>query len=64
MKTYVNTSLIDAHNAQMQLEQLEGVRLRRAGALEVYGKFFLICAAGIATLMIAFGIMIWLRHQF
>jgi len=26
MKTYVNTSLIDAHNAQMQLEQLEGVR--------------------------------------
>ena len=24
MKTYVNTSLIDAHNAQMQLEQLEG----------------------------------------
>ena len=60
MKTYVNTSLIDAHNAQMQLEQLEGVRLRRAGALEVYGKFLLICAAGIATLMIGFGIMKWL----
>lgn len=60
MKTYVNTSLIDAHNAQMQLEQLEGVRLRRAGALEVYGKFLLICAAGIATLMIGFGIMMWL----
>lgn len=60
MKTYVNTSLIDAHNAQMQLEQLEGVRLRRAGALEVYGKFLLICAVGIATLMIGFGIMMWL----
>lgn len=60
MKTYVNTSLIDAHNAQMQLEQLEGVRLRRAGALEVYGKFLLVCAAGIATLMIGFGIMMWL----
>lgn len=60
MKTYVNTSLIDAHNAQMQLEQLEGVRLRRAGALEVYGKFLLIFAAGIATLMIGFGIMMWL----
>ena len=44
----------------MQLEQLEGVRLRRAGALEVYGKFLLICAAGIATLMIGFGIMMWL----
>ena len=60
MKTYVNTSLIDAHNAQMQLEQLEGVRLRRAGALEVYGKFLLVCAAGIATLMIGFGVMMWL----
>ena len=62
MKTYVNTSLIDAHNAQMQLEQLEGVRLRRADALEVYGKFLLICAAGVATLMIGFGIMIWLMN--
>ena len=60
MKTYVNTSLIDAHNAQMQLEQLEGVRLRRAGALEVYGKFLLVCAADIATLMVGFGIMMWL----
>ena len=60
MKTYVNTSLIDAHNAQMQLEQLEGVRLRRAGALEVHGKFLLICEAGTATLMIGFGIMMWL----
>ena len=24
MRTYVNTSLIDAHNAQMQLEQISG----------------------------------------
>lgn len=60
MKTYVNTSLIDAHNAQMQLEQLEGVRLQRAGTMEVYGKFLLICAAGLALLMIGFGIMMWL----
>lgn len=60
MKTYVNTSLIDAHNAQMQLEQIEGVRFQRAGTMEVYGKFLLICAAGLALLMIGFGIMIWL----
>ena len=60
MKTYVNTTLIDTHNAQMQLEQLEGVRLRRAGIFDVYGKFLMICAAGIATVMIGFGIMMWL----
>lgn len=60
MKTYVNTSLIDAHNAQMQLEQMEGVRLKRAGTMELYGKFFLICAAGLALIMIAFGVMTWL----
>lgn len=60
MKTYVNTSLIDAHNAQMQLEQIEGVRLKRAGTMELYGKFFLICAAGLALIMIAFGAMTWL----
>ena len=60
MKTYVNTSLIDAHNAQMQLEQMEGVRMKRAGTMELYGKFFLICAAGLALIMIAFGIMTWL----
>ena len=30
MRTYVNTSLIDAHNAQMQLEQMEIVRFQRA----------------------------------
>jgi hypothetical protein len=60
MRTYVNTSLIDAHNAQMQLEQMESVRFQRAGTMEVYGKFLLICAAGLALLMIGFGIMMWL----
>lgn len=60
MNTYVNTSLIDAHNAQMQLEQLEGVRLHRAGTLEVYGKFLLICAASLSLLLVGFGLMIWL----
>ena len=60
MKTYINTSLIDAHNAQMQLEQLEGVRLHRAGTLEVFGKFLLICAASLSLLLVGFGIMIWL----
>lgn len=59
MKTYVNTSLIDAHNAQMQLEQMEGVRFQRAGTMEVYGKFLLTCAAGLALLMVGFGIMMW-----
>jgi hypothetical protein len=60
MKTYVNTSLIEAHNAQMQLEQLEGVRLHRAGTLEVYGKFLLICAASLSLLLVGFGLMMWL----
>ena len=60
MKTYVNTSLIEAHNAQMQLEQLEGVRLQRAGTLEVYGKFLLICAASLSLLLVGFGLMMWL----
>ncbi len=60
MKTYVNTSLIEAHNAQMRLEQLEGVRLQRAGTLEVYGKFLLICAAGLSLLLVGFGLMMWL----
>ena len=39
MKTYVNTSLIEAHNAQMQLEQLEGVRLQRH-QLQYFVQFF------------------------
>ena len=60
MKTYINPALIDAHNAQLQLEQLEGVKLKRLGVFEAYGRFLLICAAGVATLMVGFGLMMWL----
>lgn len=60
MKTYVNTSLMDAHNAQMQLEQIENIRLKRAGTMEVYGKFLLICSSSLALLMFGFGVMVWL----
>ena len=59
MKTYVNTSLIDAHNAQMQLEQMENIRFKRAGTMEVYGKFLLICSASLALLMFGWGVMMW-----
>ena len=60
MKTYINPALIDAHNAQLQLEQLEGVKLKRLEVFEAYGRFLLICAAGVATLMVGFGLMMWL----
>ena len=60
MKTYINPALIDAHNVQLQLEQLEGVKLKRLGVFEAYGRFLLICAAGVATLMVGFGLMMWL----
>ena len=60
MKTHVDTSLFDDHFARMQLEELERVRFQKAGILEVYGKFGFIFAASIATLMVGFGMMMWL----
>lgn len=51
---------MDAHNAQMQLEQIENIRLKRAGTMEVYGKFLLICSSSLALLMFGLGVMVWL----
>ena len=62
MKTYVNESLMDSHNAQMRLEQLEKVRFQRASSLEIYSRFIAITALGIFLIMFGFGLMYWLMQ--
>ena len=59
MKTYVNTSLIDALNAQMQLSsgRSSPTSSRCLGGL---WKVLACLRSSIATLMIGFGIMMWL----
>ena len=58
MKTYVNTSLIDAHNAQMQLEQLK--EFAYVEPVPWRSMESCLSAQRYPTLMVGFGIMMWL----
>ena len=59
MKTYINPALIDAHNAQLQLEQLEGVKLKRLGVLRSW-KVLAYLRGWRRHFDGGFGLMMWL----